>query len=210
MNKTIDSELLEYSVHAGVQTTLQVNKITKTFKKLLFSLVSTLWTYCKSSCAVSSSGIHHPLIQRFPLGTSQWHQAPSGGACRHVQESPEHLPEPRHAWNHGPENMVKRIRTGTSRLTTTLITDRTYQAGFLTCLFHREQILLVLLRVTESVMKRPPSIMPQGKKNCTLSGRLAGPIFQVHVYQSIKVTFFVIVLGVVLYYYRFKLYIYFY
>lgn len=45
----------------------------------------------------------------------------------------------------------------------------------------REQILLVLLRVTESVMKRPPSIMPQGKKNNTLSGRLAGPIFQVHV-----------------------------
>uniref|UniRef100_A0A4W6FLB3 Ral GTPase activating protein catalytic subunit alpha 1 n=1 Tax=Lates calcarifer TaxID=8187 RepID=A0A4W6FLB3_LATCA len=35
-----------------------------------------------------------------------------------------------------------------------------------------EQILLVLLRVTESVMKRPPSIMPQGKKNNTLSGRL--------------------------------------
>lgn len=28
-------------------------------------------------------------------------------------------------------------------------------------------------------MKRPPSIMPQGKKNNTLSGRLAGPIFQV-------------------------------
>lgn len=46
-------------------------------------------------------------------------------------------------------------------------------------LFCREQILLVLLRVTESVMKRPPSIMPQGKKNNTLSGRLAGPIFQV-------------------------------
>lgn len=50
------------------------------------------------------------------------------------------------------------------------------------CLFFycREQILLVLLRVTESVMKRPPSIMPHGKKSNTLSGRLAGPIFQVH------------------------------
>lgn len=48
------------------------------------------------------------------------------------------------------------------------------------CLSTREQILLVLLRVTESVMKRPPSIMPQGKKSNTLSGRLAGPIFQVH------------------------------
>lgn len=76
------------------------------------------------------------------------------------------------------------------------------------CLFHREQILLVLLRVTESVMKRPPSIMPQGKKNNTLSGRLAGPIFQVHVYHSIKGTLFVVVV-VVLCYYQYKLYIYF-
>uniref|UniRef100_A0A8C2CFB6 Ral GTPase activating protein, alpha subunit 1 (catalytic) n=1 Tax=Cyprinus carpio TaxID=7962 RepID=A0A8C2CFB6_CYPCA len=33
-----------------------------------------------------------------------------------------------------------------------------------------EQILLVLLRVTECVMKRPPSIMPHGKKSNTLSG----------------------------------------
>uniref|UniRef100_A0A8C7G7U7 Ral GTPase activating protein catalytic subunit alpha 1 n=1 Tax=Oncorhynchus kisutch TaxID=8019 RepID=A0A8C7G7U7_ONCKI len=39
-----------------------------------------------------------------------------------------------------------------------------------------EQILLVLLRVTECVMKRPPSIMPHGKKNMTLSGRLAGTL----------------------------------
>lgn len=55
--------------------------------------------------------------------------------------------------------------------------------------FIREQILLVLLRVTESVMKRPPSIMPQGKKNNTLSGRLAGPIFQVHVCLSARCLF---------------------
>uniref|UniRef100_A0A8C2XR28 Ral GTPase activating protein catalytic subunit alpha 1 n=1 Tax=Cyclopterus lumpus TaxID=8103 RepID=A0A8C2XR28_CYCLU len=49
-----------------------------------------------------------------------------------------------------------------------------------------EQVLLVLLRVTESVMKRPPSIMPQGKKNNTLSGRLAGPIFQTLIVAWIK------------------------
>ncbi|MEQ2258628.1 Ral GTPase-activating protein subunit alpha-1, partial [Xenotaenia resolanae] len=49
-----------------------------------------------------------------------------------------------------------------------------------------EQILLVLLRVTESVMKRPPSIMPQGKKSNTLSGRLAGPIFQTLIVAWIK------------------------
>lgn len=54
----------------------------------------------------------------------------------------------------------------------------------------REQILLVLLRVTESVMKRPPSIMPQGKKNNTLSGRLAGPIFQVHCSYFIKLSIY--------------------
>ncbi|XP_047677714.1 ral GTPase-activating protein subunit alpha-1 isoform X4 [Tachysurus fulvidraco] len=49
-----------------------------------------------------------------------------------------------------------------------------------------EQILLVLLRVTECVMKRPPSIMPQGKKNNTLSGRLAGALFQTLIVAWIK------------------------
>lgn len=53
----------------------------------------------------------------------------------------------------------------------------------------REQILLVLLRVTESVMKRPPSIMPHGKKSNTLSGRLAGPVFQVHVGMMLQTEF---------------------
>lgn len=47
--------------------------------------------------------------------------------------------------------------------------------------------MLILLRVTESVMKRPPSIMPQGKKNNTLSGRLAGPIFQVRYNNVMKI-----------------------
>ncbi|XP_053488271.1 ral GTPase-activating protein subunit alpha-1 isoform X3 [Ictalurus furcatus] len=49
-----------------------------------------------------------------------------------------------------------------------------------------EQILQVLLRVTECVMKRPPSIMPQGKKSNTLSGRLAGAIFQTLIVAWIK------------------------
>uniref|UniRef100_A0A672SPZ5 Ral GTPase activating protein catalytic subunit alpha 1 n=1 Tax=Sinocyclocheilus grahami TaxID=75366 RepID=A0A672SPZ5_SINGR len=49
-----------------------------------------------------------------------------------------------------------------------------------------EQILLVLLRVTECVMKRPPSIMPHGKKSNTLSGRLAGAIFQTLIVAWIK------------------------
>ncbi|KAK3537541.1 hypothetical protein QTP70_013574 [Hemibagrus guttatus] len=49
-----------------------------------------------------------------------------------------------------------------------------------------EQILLVMLRVTECVMKRPPSIMPQGKKNNTLSGRLAGALFQTLIVAWIK------------------------
>ncbi|XP_073784320.1 ral GTPase-activating protein subunit alpha-1 isoform X1 [Danio rerio] len=49
-----------------------------------------------------------------------------------------------------------------------------------------EQILLVLLRVTECVMKRPPSIMPHGKKSSTLSGRLAGAIFQTLIVAWIK------------------------
>ncbi|XP_059375978.1 ral GTPase-activating protein subunit alpha-1 isoform X5 [Carassius carassius] len=49
-----------------------------------------------------------------------------------------------------------------------------------------EQILLVLLRVTECVMKRPPSIMPYGKKSNTLSGRLAGAVFQTLIVAWIK------------------------
>ncbi|KAL0969703.1 hypothetical protein UPYG_G00231130 [Umbra pygmaea] len=49
-----------------------------------------------------------------------------------------------------------------------------------------EQILLVLLRVTECVMKRPPSIMPNVKKTLTLSGRLAGAIFQTLIVAWIK------------------------
>ncbi|XP_016390248.1 ral GTPase-activating protein subunit alpha-1 isoform X5 [Sinocyclocheilus rhinocerous] len=49
-----------------------------------------------------------------------------------------------------------------------------------------EQILLVLLRVTECVMKRPPSFMPHGKKCNTLSGRLAGAIFQTLIVAWIK------------------------
>lgn len=41
-------------------------------------------------------------------------------------------------------------------------------------------MLLVLLRVTESVLKIPPQtfLQYQGRKNSTLAGRLAGPLFQ--------------------------------
>ncbi|XP_072545048.1 ral GTPase-activating protein subunit alpha-1 isoform X1 [Salminus brasiliensis] len=49
-----------------------------------------------------------------------------------------------------------------------------------------EQVLLVLLRVTECVMKRPPSVMPHGKKSNTLSGRLAGAVFQTLIVAWIK------------------------
>lgn len=44
----------------------------------------------------------------------------------------------------------------------------------------REQMLLVLLRVTESVLKMSSQafLQFQGKKNMTLAGRLAGPLFQ--------------------------------
>lgn len=50
--------------------------------------------------------------------------------------------------------------------------------GFM--LLFREQMLLVLLRVTESVLKTPSQIFLQyqGRKNSTLAGRLAGPLFQ--------------------------------
>ncbi|XP_006152433.1 ral GTPase-activating protein subunit alpha-1 isoform X3 [Tupaia chinensis] len=51
-----------------------------------------------------------------------------------------------------------------------------------------EQMLLVLLRVTESVLKMPSQafLQFQGKKNTTLAGRLAGPLFQTLIVAWIK------------------------
>lgn len=51
-----------------------------------------------------------------------------------------------------------------------------------------EQMLLVLLRVTESVLKMPLQafLQFQGKKNMTLAGRLAGPLFQTLIVAWIK------------------------
>ncbi|XP_061036772.1 ral GTPase-activating protein subunit alpha-1 isoform X4 [Eubalaena glacialis] len=51
-----------------------------------------------------------------------------------------------------------------------------------------EQMLLVLLRVTESVLKIPSQafLQFQGKKNMTLAGRLAGPLFQTLIVAWIK------------------------
>lgn len=121
-----------------------------------------------------------------------------------MQASPEHLPQSCHARNHGPKNMVqKEIQVymmpidichllsykGLILFVCVLINKSTVFLTSVAVFSCREQILLILLRVTESVMKRPPSIMPQGKKNNTLSGRLAGPIFQVH-YITISYVFF--------------------
>ncbi|KAM5242292.1 ral GTPase-activating protein subunit alpha-1 isoform 11-T11 [Hipposideros larvatus] len=51
-----------------------------------------------------------------------------------------------------------------------------------------EQMLLVLLRVTESVLKMPSQafLQFQGKKNMTLAGRLSGPLFQTLIVAWIK------------------------
>ncbi|KAM9238410.1 ral GTPase-activating protein subunit alpha-1 isoform 3-T3 [Leptosomus discolor] len=51
-----------------------------------------------------------------------------------------------------------------------------------------EQMLLVLLRVTESVLKISPQtfLQYQGRKNSTLAGRLAGPLFQTLIVAWIK------------------------
>ncbi|XP_053141373.1 ral GTPase-activating protein subunit alpha-1 isoform X12 [Hemicordylus capensis] len=51
-----------------------------------------------------------------------------------------------------------------------------------------EQMLLVLLRVTESVLKIPSQIFLQyqGRKNSTLAGRLSGPLFQTLIVAWIK------------------------
>ncbi|KAM4723899.1 ral GTPase-activating protein subunit alpha-1 isoform 4-T4 [Anableps anableps] len=122
INKEIDSELLEYSVHAGVQTTLQVF-ITHSSNVFLLEPANDIKILLEEHVDMCKRvlNIYRSLVMHETMDQKTW-----------------------------------------------------------------EQILLVLLRVTESVMKRPPSIMPQGKKINTLSGRLAGPIFQTLIVAWIK------------------------
>ncbi|XP_068608138.1 ral GTPase-activating protein subunit alpha-1 [Brachionichthys hirsutus] len=122
MNKEIDSELLEYCVHAGVQTTLQVF-ITHSANVFLLEPANDIKILLEEHVDMCKRvlNIYRSLVMHETMDQKSW-----------------------------------------------------------------EQILLVLLRVTESVMKRPPSIMPQGKKSNTLSGRLAGPIFQTLIVAWIK------------------------
>ncbi|XP_068194858.1 ral GTPase-activating protein subunit alpha-1 isoform X5 [Antennarius striatus] len=122
MNKEVDSELLEYSVHAGVQTTLQVF-ITHSANVFLLEPANDIKILLEEHVDMCKRvlNIYRSLVMHETMDQKSW-----------------------------------------------------------------EQILLVLLRVTESVMKRPPSIMPQGKKSNTLSGRLAGPIFQTLIVAWIK------------------------
>uniref|UniRef100_A0A3Q2CAM5 Ral GTPase activating protein catalytic subunit alpha 1 n=1 Tax=Cyprinodon variegatus TaxID=28743 RepID=A0A3Q2CAM5_CYPVA len=122
INKEIDSELLEYSVHAGVQTTLQVF-ITHSSNVFLLEPANDIKLLLEEHVDMCKRvlNIYRSLVMHETMDQKTW-----------------------------------------------------------------EQILLVLLRVTESVMKRPPSIMPQVKKSNTLSGRLAGPIFQTLIVAWIK------------------------
>uniref|UniRef100_UPI0037E70399 ral GTPase-activating protein subunit alpha-1 isoform X2 n=1 Tax=Semicossyphus pulcher TaxID=241346 RepID=UPI0037E70399 len=122
INKVVDSELLEYSVHAGVQTTLQVF-ITHSSNVFLLEPANDIKILLEEHVDMCKRvlNIYRSLVMHETMDQKTW-----------------------------------------------------------------EQILLVLLRVTESVMKRPPSIMPHGKKNNTLSGRLAGPIFQTLIVAWIK------------------------
>uniref|UniRef100_A0A7N6BD13 Rap-GAP domain-containing protein n=1 Tax=Anabas testudineus TaxID=64144 RepID=A0A7N6BD13_ANATE len=120
--RVIDSELLEFNVHAGVQTTLQVF-ITHSSNVFLLEPANDIKILLEEHVDMCKRvlNIYRSLVMHETMDQKTW-----------------------------------------------------------------EQILLVLLRVTESVMKRPPSIMPQGKKNNTLSGRLAGPIFQTLIVAWIK------------------------
>uniref|UniRef100_A0A672FW97 Ral GTPase activating protein, alpha subunit 1 (catalytic) n=1 Tax=Salarias fasciatus TaxID=181472 RepID=A0A672FW97_SALFA len=121
-SRLTDSEMLEYSVHAGVQTTLQVF-ITHSSNVFLLEPANDIKILLEEHVDMCKRvlNIYRSLVMHETMDQKTW-----------------------------------------------------------------EQILLVLLRVTESVMKRPPSIMPPGKKNNTLSGRLAGPIFQTLIVAWIK------------------------
>ncbi|XP_013877823.1 ral GTPase-activating protein subunit alpha-1 isoform X1 [Austrofundulus limnaeus] len=121
-NKEIESEMLEYCVHAGAQTTLQVF-ITHSANVFLLEPANDIKILLEEHVDMCKRvlNIYRSLVMHETMDQKTW-----------------------------------------------------------------EQILLVLLRVTESVMKRPPSIMPHGKKSNTLSGRLAGPIFQTLIVAWIK------------------------
>uniref|UniRef100_A0A8C5FTB2 Ral GTPase activating protein catalytic subunit alpha 1 n=1 Tax=Gadus morhua TaxID=8049 RepID=A0A8C5FTB2_GADMO len=121
-NKLIDNEMLEYSIHAGVQTTLQVF-ITHSANVFLLEPANDLKTLLEEQVDMCKRvlNIYRSLVMHQSMDQKTWYQ-----------------------------------------------------------------ILLVLLRVTESVMKRPPSIMPQGKKSNTLSGRLAAALFQTLIVAWIK------------------------
>ncbi|XP_037343512.2 ral GTPase-activating protein subunit alpha-1 isoform X2 [Pungitius pungitius] len=121
-DEAVDSELMEYSVQAGVQTTLQVF-ITHSSNVFLLEPANDIKILLEEHVDMCKRvlNIYRSLVMHETMDQKTW-----------------------------------------------------------------EQVLLVLLRVTESVMKRPPSIMPQGKKNNTLSGRLAAAIFQTLIVAWIK------------------------
>ncbi|XP_031722654.1 ral GTPase-activating protein subunit alpha-1 isoform X7 [Anarrhichthys ocellatus] len=121
-DEAVDSELLEYSVHAGVQTTLQLF-ITHSSNVFLLEPANDIKILLEEHVDMCKRvlNIYRSLVMHETMDQKTW-----------------------------------------------------------------EQVLLVLLRVTESVMKRPPSIMPQGKKINTLSGRLAAAIFQTLIVAWIK------------------------
>ncbi|KAM9433584.1 ral GTPase-activating protein subunit alpha-1 isoform 6-T8 [Salvelinus alpinus] len=122
VNKVSEKELLEYSVHAGVQPTLQVF-VTNSANVFLLEPANELKMLLEEHVDMCKRvlNIYRSLVMHETMDQKTW-----------------------------------------------------------------EQILLVLLRVTECVMKRPPSIMPHGKKNMTLSGRLAGAVFQTLIVAWIK------------------------
>uniref|UniRef100_G3PG08 Ral GTPase activating protein catalytic subunit alpha 1 n=1 Tax=Gasterosteus aculeatus aculeatus TaxID=481459 RepID=G3PG08_GASAC len=122
LKSAVDSELMEYSVQAGVQTTLQVF-ITHSSNVFLLEPANDIKILLEEHVDMCKRvlNIYRSLVMHETMDQKTW-----------------------------------------------------------------EQVLLVLLRVTESVMKRPPSIMPPGKKNNTLSGRLAAAIFQTLIVAWIK------------------------
>ncbi|XP_029569004.1 ral GTPase-activating protein subunit alpha-1 isoform X8 [Salmo trutta] len=122
VNKVSEKELLEYSVHAGVQPTLQVF-VTNSANVFLLEPANELKVLLEEHVDMCKRvlNIYRSLVMHETMDQKTW-----------------------------------------------------------------EQILLVLLRVTECVMRRPPSIMPHGKKNITLSGRLAGAVFQTLIVAWIK------------------------
>ncbi|MGH0170336.1 UNVERIFIED_CONTAM: hypothetical protein FKN15_059350 [Acipenser sinensis] len=187
INKVPESELVEHNVAAGAQSTLQVF-ITNSSNVFLLEpandvkfLLEEHIDMCKRVLNIYRSLVMHETMDQktwyvFITNSSNVFLLEPANDVKFLLE--EHI------------DMCKRVLNIYRSLVMHETMHQKTWSFYITIHFPvlggREQILLVLLRVTECVMKKPPSTVPHGKKTMTLAGRLAGAIFQTLIVAWIK------------------------